>query len=143
MPQENVTPNSNRTEFYKFFCPWARDRQTAASAAAAGLVAAGLLMLALVAAFLVSLLRDGWTHSHAPTLLGLAACSAPVLYGTLKQVTSAPIVGSLIGLGISGWLVVQHEVAFAAVIFVPLVCGFLTAARGLHLLNGLRKHYKV
>jgi hypothetical protein len=139
MPQKPVTSKSHRTDFYKFFCHWARDNQAAAEAATAGLVAAALLTLTMLAGSAVSLLRGSWAGSHASVLCGIAVCSGLVFYGTLKQVTSAPIIGSLIGLGITGWLVMQHEVAIAAVVFVPFVCGFLTAARGLRVLNDHRR----
>lgn len=140
MPKKQLTPNSHRTEFYKFFCRWAKDRDAASEAVAAGLVAAALLTITMLAGCVLSLVRGGWAHSLAPTLCGVSVCSALVFYGTLKRVTSAPIVGSLIGLGITGWLLMHREVAIAAVIFVPFVCGFLTAARGLQFLNGLREH---
>jgi hypothetical protein len=128
---------AGRDEFYTFFCHWATDRSTAVGAIVAGCIAGLLLTLTFMVGTVASALQTGWTSHAIPTELALTCVTGLVTLGTWKRILAAPIIGALIGIGIERWLMGRHELAMAVIAFVPFVCGFFTAARGVFVLRKL------
>jgi hypothetical protein len=139
MGKERPNRRSGQQEFYGFFCRWSSDAGTAAVSVAAGCVAGGLLVAAMAGAAIITLIRSGSTSPRSLMLFALAACFAVTTYATWKRVVSGAIINAILGLGLIVWLCTLGDPAIAVVLFVPAVCGSVTAARGAYVLNDLAK----
>jgi hypothetical protein len=126
------------TEFYRFFCHWSCDRRSATEAIAAGSIAGALLVLVELIDAIFSVVGGVHTSSMSAVVLwGMAVCGTWVIIGTWKHVIVAPIVGAATGAYFVIWLVERREVALAVILFIPFVCGFVTAARGIYIMKSI------
>ncbi len=135
LPMASVPRQAGRDEFYDFFCHWAKDHSTAVGAIVAGSIAGLLLTLTFLAGTMVGVLQTGWTSNETLTRFALTSVMGLVTLGTWKRILAAPIIGALIAIGVERWLIARYEVAMAVIAFVPFVCGFFTAARGVVVLR--------
>lgn len=144
MEKGRLARSSAPQEFYSFFCRWSSDASTAAASVAAGCVAGGLLVLvaALTSATIIALIQLGLTSLRPLILFGLATCSAVATYATWSRVVSGAIVNATLGVGLAIWECTRGDLAVAVVLFVPVVCGSITAARGAYNSSDLPKYHR-
>ena len=119
---------SNSRDFYRSFCRWSLDANSAAASVAAGCIGGGILSATMVSAGILGLFITSPSSPHPLALFAIAACSGLAVYATWRRVVSGAVVNAAFGLAVTVWLCTRGEVAIAVMIFVPLVCGPVTAA---------------
>lgn len=125
-----------RTNFYAFFSHWATDRDSAISAVVAGSIAGGIMTSLFLFAFVSRWIFQGFPQ--AAWWLGAAASAACATYATWKHSVLGPAIGLMMGVWLTRWLIVgRHDAGIAIFAAVPFVCGFVTAGRGVVVLNRL------
>jgi hypothetical protein len=139
MAKNNSSAGSDSRDFYRSFCRWSSDASGAAASIAAGCFAGGLLTVTIVCAGILAIIAPSSSSPRPPVLFSIAACLAIATYASWKRVVSGAIANGALGLAIIAWLCARGEMAIAVVLFVPLVCGPVTAARGVYVLNNLFK----
>lgn len=125
-------------DFYAFFSQWPVDHHSAISAVVAASVGGALLTLTLLTGAALSWLEGNWTSSRGMIAFALSLCAAVATYGTWKRVMSGAIAGGILGLAVTTWLLNRHELALAAIVFLPFVGSFVIATRGMYFLNHWR-----
>jgi hypothetical protein len=122
-------------DFYRFFCHWSTNRSSAVASIVAGSVAGGLLTLMFLIGGFAYALRSDWTRPESQLQFTLGLVTGLITIGTWKRVLSAPLIGVVIAIGVEYWLIERRDIAIAVFAFFPFVCGFVTAARGVYVLN--------
>lgn len=139
MPSWIAKSRRRRNDFYHFFLHRARDHRSAVSAVVAGSIAGGLLSVVLLVGVVVREAVDGWHSSQTALFLVGAVCAACATIATWKRLLVGPVLGLSIGVSLLGWAAVnRHDAAIAVILAIPFVGGFVTAARGILILNRLR-----
>jgi hypothetical protein len=129
----------SRQTFYAFFLPESiLDRRAAIRAVVAGAVAGGLISAAIGVAAVTRLIAYG-IEPRSAVLIGLTLIFVAVTIGTWNYILSAPLTGLVCGLGVVWWELSHGQTVTAIILFVPIVGGFLTAARGILALARLRR----
>lgn len=106
---------------------------------AAGTIGGGILSITMAAAGTIAYLASSSIFPRSLILLASSICSAIATYAIWRRVVSGAVINAIIGLSLTAWLCLRGEVAIGVVIFVPIVCGSITGARGAYLLNNLAK----
>lgn len=125
--------------FYRFFCRWSLDGRAAAVSVVAGAIGGGLLVITMAGAGIVAYLSSSPISPWTLVLFASALCSVIATWAIWRRVVSGAVINALIGLALTAWLCFRGEVAIAVIIFVPIVCGSVTGARGAYILNGLAR----
>lgn len=89
---------------------------------------------------MIALIGPGWMSQRPIMLFAFAGCSGLATFATWKRVVSGAIINAVLGLALTVWSYVHDGPAVAFVLFIPVVCGPVTAARGAYVLNNLARH---
>lgn len=103
----------------------------------AGAVSGGILTLTAACAAILSFIFLANPFLTLLIVSTTALFTAICTYAIWHRVVSGAAINMLIGLALTVWLCVRGEVAIAIVIFVPAICGPVSAARGIYVLKKL------
>lgn len=124
----------------KFFVCWASSRHDANISLVAGTIAGCLITLVLAYSALLMFIRGEYLLRFTAPLFAAAALAT---FGTWRGNLLSTVVVEIIGAGTIGYLIRLLDIASAVILFVPFICGPITAARGAYVLDRMRRGARI